>query len=216
MNKILENLMTFKNNPHASYAIYGAAAIEVLKVWLPAHAAQLADTQKILTWYGILAATTSGTPPPPPPGENPTAVKIKTILPILLLCALASFLFAGCATNDHNRRVVHGAGSFTKVGVGENMATGLYELGILHGQTTFTIVPILFATNAVTGHVYVVVPDVADSYETTGANSIFGRGGITSTFATGTNGVGSLLGGAHYPVNDKAQISPGLNAALPK
>ena len=135
---------------------------------------------------------------------------------ILSLCLCVSVLIlAGCqATSNANRRVVHGAGSFTKLGVGENMATGLYELGIMHGQTTFTIVPILFTTNS--AGACVVVPDVADSYETTGANSIFGRGGITSTFATGTNAVGSLLGGEHLPVNSAAQTSAGLSANLPK
>jgi hypothetical protein len=142
---------------------------------------------------------------------------MKKILSLTLLAVLAlGFTGCGSITNGSNRRVVHGAGSFTKVGAGENLATGLYELGIMHGQMTFTVVPILFATNAQTGVVYVVVPDVADSYEVTGANSIFGRGGITATFATGTNGVGSLLGGAHYPVNDKTQISPALGATLPK
>ncbi len=99
MNKILANLMTFKNNPHASASIYVAAGIEILKVFFPAHAAQLADTQKILTWYGILAATTSGNPPTPPPEENQTTMKIKNTAPILLLCVLASFLFTGCASN---------------------------------------------------------------------------------------------------------------------
>lgn len=162
-------------------------------------------------WHALLYGT--NTPKPPTESEP---VKPNQILPLILLGLCLALSATGCASNDHNRRVVHGAGSFTKLGVGENMATGLYELGIMHGQTTFTIVPILFATNAVTGLTYVVVPDVADSYETTGANSIFGRGGITSTFATGTNAVGSLLGGAHYPVNDKTQISNGLSANLPK
>lgn len=163
-------------------------------------------------WHALLYGTNT----PNPQTESET-VKITNIIPVIITALLLCFAFTGCqATSNANRRVVHGAGSFTKIGVGENMATGLYELGILHGQTTFTIVPILFATNALTGNTYVVVPDVADSYETTGANSVFGRGGITSTFATGTNAVGSLLGGNHYPVNDKTQISTGLNATIPR
>jgi hypothetical protein len=133
-----------------------------------------------------------------------------------LVLSLALAVLSGCTlVNSPNRRIVHTAGSITSVGVGENASTGLYELVIKHGQQTTTIVPVVFSTNA-NGTVTVTVPEVVDSYETTGANSIFGRGGITATFSSGSNAVTTLLGGAHLPVNDKAQTSGALSATIPK
>lgn len=95
MNSILTNLMNFKNNSHASFAIYGAALIEVLKIWLPHYETQLSGTQKVLTWYGILAASTTGNVPPP---SNPDTMKTKSILPLVVLFALIPFLFTGCVS----------------------------------------------------------------------------------------------------------------------
>ena len=46
MNRLFTYLVNWKNNPHASFAIYGAALAEVLKIWLPHYAEQLAGRRR--------------------------------------------------------------------------------------------------------------------------------------------------------------------------
>lgn len=68
MNQFLSNLASIKSNPHVSWPVVGAAALQVAKIWFPAHAAQIDDTTKVLVLYGILAAGNSA---PTPPKDNP-------------------------------------------------------------------------------------------------------------------------------------------------
>lgn len=90
MNTLLSNLMDFKNNPHASYAIWGAIILEMLKIWLPpGHEEQIAATQKILTWYGVIAATkTGGTPPGNAAPVTNQAAKAAVPVALILFCSL--------------------------------------------------------------------------------------------------------------------------------
>jgi hypothetical protein len=102
MNRLFTYVVNWKNNPHASFAIYGAALAEVLKIWLPHYAEQLAGTQKVLTWYGILAASNTGQPTQPGTAYNePVNGKgngLTKTLPLLILVVLASFIFSGCTS----------------------------------------------------------------------------------------------------------------------
>ncbi|MFO1487955.1 MAG: hypothetical protein U1F65_05720 [Verrucomicrobiota bacterium] len=102
MNTVLTNLMNLRNNPHAAFSIYGAALIEILKLWLPHYESQLAGTQKILTWYGILAATTTGgnTPTPPSPAPvtapGPVTPKAGALSVVALICFCGVIFTPGC------------------------------------------------------------------------------------------------------------------------
>ena len=115
MKTLFSYVSNWKNNPHAALAIYGAATAEILKIWLPHYAEQLAGTQKVLTWYGILAASNTGGPsqgglaaPGLPPEQstltNPGIVSGKgntlgKMLPSFALLILSCFCFTGCVSS---------------------------------------------------------------------------------------------------------------------
>ena len=96
MNRIPQILMNWKTNPHASGAVYLAVLCELGKLWFPQFADKFDGTAKILTFYGILAATTSGGPTPPatPEKNEGSTMKTATTLTMLILCG---FIFSGCA-----------------------------------------------------------------------------------------------------------------------
>jgi len=72
MNNILGTLLAGSKNPHVSVPLLLAVLLEILPHWLPAYAAQLQETQKVLVAYGLLAASTTangngnGKPPTSP------------------------------------------------------------------------------------------------------------------------------------------------------
>ncbi len=117
---------------------------------------------------------------------------MKNIIALLTLIALV-----GCAHTPSKSHVVHVVATGTKFGITENPATQLYELGLV------TTVPIMWATNR-DGTIYVVIPDVVTRYEVQGKNTTFGGAGLTSTLATGTNAVGTAVGGTVAPINATA------------
>jgi hypothetical protein len=109
--------------------------------------------------------------------------------------ALGLVAVAGCASNPSKSHVVRIVGTGTKIGVAQNPATQCYELGILRAQVELTTIPV-FYTNGVC-----YMPDVVSRYEVSTHNPIFGNLALTSTMATGTNGVTTQVGGATPPIN---------------
>ena len=62
VNNMNTNLSVLWSNPHLRYAAIGIAGLEIAAVWLPMWKAQIDATQKIVTFYAVLAAANS-TPP---------------------------------------------------------------------------------------------------------------------------------------------------------
>jgi len=118
---------------------------------------------------------------------------------------------AGCATKPPANHVVKAVGTVTKFGLQENIGTGAYELGMLRGQIEVLTVPAVYDSNT---HQW-YVPDVASSYEVQGRNGLFGSAGLTSTFATGSNAVNTLVGGAHYPINQPLANAANIGGVAP-
>lgn len=124
---------------------------------------------------------------------------MKKIIALLAIIALT-----GCHAQPSKSHVVHVVATGTKFGITENPATQLYELGLTRFQAEVTTVPIMWATNR-DGTIYVVIPDVVTRYEVQGKNTTFGGAGLTSTLATGTNAVGTAVGGTVAPINATSQ-----------
>ena len=123
-------------------------------------------------------------------------------------------LMAGCANKEPSHgHIVTGAIVGTKAGINQNIATGMYDLGLQRVFTGFATIPIAWTTNS-TGGLSVVVPDSAVSYEVQGGNYVFGKIGLTVTIATGEKGVGSLLGGQHLPINENITTTVVSNPTL--
>lgn len=66
LNQLATNLSVLAKNPHVSISLILAGACEVGKIWVPAHATQFDATQKALSYYAVLAASTSGPSKPDP------------------------------------------------------------------------------------------------------------------------------------------------------
>ena len=121
------------------------------------------------------------------------------LMKLLLFIALPTVLLAGCV----NPNVKHGGAAVSNgwtAGIGENPATGLYELKVGNADAAGVIVPIFYSTNA-TGGLTVVCPDVVLSNEKGAKATLFGSGSSTYTIAWGPNATSSILGGQHYPIN---------------
>ncbi len=122
------------------------------------------------------------------------------------LSLLAITCLTGCANlslaqKPATTHVVQVTGKVLKGGLVEDPVTGQYSLGYESGYLTVITVPISLAQNT-NGEIYYAVPDVAQSYEVTGKNGLFGSAGSTYTVAVGQRGVSTLLGGQHLPVNE--------------
>ncbi len=172
-----------------------AAAIGWIWHWHEAHAAAVAS--------GAIK------PASLPPGATLPDAGAKAAALIALL-VLPVAMFTGCGGLPKDVAHVYTiSGDGTSMGITQNPATQLYELGLKRIHTHLTIVPIVFQTNAA-GTITAVIPDTVVSDEINGRNSIFGGAGGTITVATGTNAVQTMLGGGHVPINE------GSGTNLPK
>jgi hypothetical protein len=190
MNSVFGNLMNFRNNPHASWSIYGAALIEILKIWFPHYDSQLSGTQKVLTWYGILAATTTGgaatdKPTTPDQKKDQTMTSPKTPLLLLLVTLLASFIFTGCTSSSVVGHVV----SVTERGFGiqveattSTTQTPKVRLGFF--SSTVFLEPV--TTNAV------FVPSVANTFAIDNTAAPFSFG-VNEAVASGNYQAGNTI-----------------------
>lgn len=130
----------------------------------------------------------------------------KWTLGLVAICA-SLVLFTGCgtptslATRPVTTHVIQVTGSGKKLGVVEDPVTGQYSLGYQSIIVGVTTVPVTTAVDT-NGAVRFIEPDVVTSYEIAGKNGIFGSAGSTYTVAVGKEGVATLLGGNHPPVNE--------------
>lgn len=137
----------------------------------------------------------------------------------VIMCMLGLLVLvvaSGCASDpaklQNKRRVIAGSGAVTSLGISENPMTGLYEAALKHGAMSFLVVPSEYnATNGTWS-----TPDAVMSYEPQGRNGIFGVAGATTTIAVGSNAVNTLLGGAHYPINQNLVGSTNIGSVIPK
>lgn len=130
--------------------------------------------------------------------------RIKRSFNLLALVGCAALpLLAGCAINPSKSHIVRGVATGTSVGLSQNPATGLYELGVKRAQVEFVTIPI-FVTNGVW-----IVPDVVSRYEVSTHSAVFGNAALTSTLSTGTNAVQTQVGGTTPPIN--AGVGTGSN-----
>lgn len=160
----------------------------------------------IIHWYqSHHAAQMAGTVPAPAPLLSPKQAGATG----LILALLVPLLLVGCQNNKDIAHVWTASQDGTTVGVTENPTTQLYELGVKRVHSHVTMIPIIFETNNV-GNIRAVIPDVVVSDEINARSGIFGGAGGTITVATGTNAVGTLLGGGHVPINE------GTGTNLPK
>ena len=140
---------------------------------------------------------------------------MKKLIQFLPLCFLTLGLLAlpACANKPSHAHIVTGAAVGTKVGINQNVATGMYDLGVQRVFMGFTTIPIDWSTNK-DGVISVTVPDSVTSYEVQGGNYVFGKIGLTITVATGEKGVNTILGGGHLPINENITTTvvgnPGL------
>ena len=132
----------------------------------------------------------------------------------VLTAGIISFT-VGCANKEPSHgHIITGAVVGTKAGINQNIGTGMYDLGVQRVFTGFASIPIAWTTNK-DGALSVVVPDSAVSYEVQGGNYIFGKIGLTVTVASGSNGVNTLLGGQHVPINQNITTTVVSNPTLP-
>lgn len=117
------------------------------------------------------------------------------VLKLALFAALLSVFTVGCMTSPSKSHVVRGVATGTSIGISQNPATGLYEFGVKRCQIEFVTIPIFF-TNGLP-----CLPDVVSRYELTTHSAVFGNASLTSTLATGSNGVNTSVGGATPPIN---------------
>lgn len=127
---------------------------------------------------------------------------------MLIICGAA--LLAGCASNPSKSHVVRGVATGTSLGITQNPATGLYELGVKRAQVEMITIPVFYTNGAF------VVPDVVSRYEVSAHSAIFGNTALTSTLSTGTNAVGTALGGTTPPINAGVGIGSNLAPQVPK
>jgi hypothetical protein len=137
---------------------------------------------------------------------------MKKYFSLALAIIPALLLSTGCKTNPSKAHVVTARGTYTKLALAQNPATGMYELGLMRGQAELTTIPIVF-TNDAEGNLHAVVPDVVSRYEVSTHSAIFGNAALTSTLATGTNGVNTQVGGQTPPIN--TGVGTGSNLATP-
>lgn len=129
---------------------------------------------------------------------------MKTLLMSLAFCILG----IGCASTTNTKDVTKIVVTQTGVIIGQSSVDKTPQLTLGRNQVEYIKVPTgLNATNAGAQDVS-ILPAVVSAYEANGNSLVFGRAAITSTLATHTNGVSTLLGGQHEPIN----ISTGTNA----
>lgn len=164
----------------------------------------------LVHWYQAHhAAQVAGTVPVPSVALSP---KAKAAVSLFLCLLIPEFLLTGCGgiLPKDVAHVMNFTEDGTKVHIGQNAVTQMPELSVGREQADVTVIPIVFQTNAVSGQISAVVPDVVMSYEFNGRNATFGGMSGTITVATGTNAVATILGGGHVPIN------AGTGTSLPK
>jgi hypothetical protein len=122
-----------------------------------------------------------------------------------LICGLLT-ITSGCgARKPSSGHILRGAATVTSLGISQNPATGLYELGIKRGQVEVVSIPVWLNTN---NNTY-AVPDVNSRYEVSTHSAVFGNAALTSTLSTGSNAVNTSVGGATQPIN--SNVGTGSN-----
>lgn len=114
---------------------------------------------------------------------------------LLTIAAVALALSSGCAGSPSKSHVVKADAQGTKFGIGQNPATGMYELQLWRGSAEVVTIPVWF-----TNGVYYTA-DVVSRYELSGHSPVFGNVAVTSTLATGSNAVNTAVGGTTPPIN---------------
>lgn len=143
--------------------------------------------------------------PAPTPAPAASASGLSTAATAVLAFGLLLFGATGCVgRSPSSGHIVRIDAVGTKVGIGQNPATGVYELGIMRVQTELTTIPVFFTNGE-----YRVAPAVM-SYEANAHSAVFGNAAVTSTIATGSNAVNSTLGGQHPPINANTGVSNNL------
>lgn len=127
---------------------------------------------------------------------------MKRILSLITVAACC-LLTGGCISSPSKSHVVRGVATGTSVGITQNPATGLYELGVKRCQVEFVTIPVFFTNGAF------CIPDVVSRYEVNTHSAVFGNAGLTSTLSTGTNAVQTQVGGTTPPIN--AGVGTGSN-----
>lgn len=123
---------------------------------------------------------------------------MKRILPLLLLTV---FTLTGCVASVNTKDVTRITVTTTglRIGVGTVDRTPEFIAG--RSQVDYIKVPTgLNGTNASASDA-ATVPQAVFGYELNTSSPLFGRGAMTATTSTGTNGVQTLLGGQHAPIN---------------
>lgn len=118
---------------------------------------------------------------------------MKTIIALFALIALT---ITGCASNPSKAHIIRGVTTGTSLGINQNPATGLYELGIKRAQIEFVSIPVIFTNGAFYS------PDVNSRYEVSTHSAVFGNAALTSTLSTGSNAVNTAVGGSTPPINN--------------
>lgn len=120
-----------------------------------------------------------------------------------ILLALVSIvaLLTGCATSVNTKDVTRITVTTTGIRIGLGTVDRTPELIAGRSQVDYIKVPTgLNGTNA-SPEAAAFVPQAVFGYELNTSSPIFGRGAMTATTSTGTNGVQTLLGGQHSPIN---------------
>lgn len=132
----------------------------------------------------------------------------RSIIAGLALVAALGLFTGGCSlSNKDMGHIITARGVGTGLGATQNPATGMYELALKRIQEEITWIPVVFSTNNTTGAVTAVIPDTVTRYEVSTASAVWGDSAITSTTATGLNGVLSNVGGATPPINSGKQTN---------
>jgi hypothetical protein len=134
---------------------------------------------------------------------------MKIISTLILAGAVALATVTGCTMNPSKSHIVRAVATGTKLGVTQNPTTGVYELGVQRVQTEIITVPVYAYTNK-DGSVNLVVPESVSRYEVNTHSAVFGNAALTSTLATGTNGVATQVGGQTPPINVSTGTSNNL------
>jgi len=112
-----------------------------------------------------------------------------------ILLALVSILalVTGCSTAVNTKDVTRITVTTTGLRIGVGTVDRTPELIAGRSQVDYIKVPIPSDSNS--------VPQAVFGYELNTSSPIFGRGAMTATTSTGTNGVQTILGGQHPPIN---------------
>lgn len=137
--------------------------------------------------------------------------KIKTIITLVAGVLTLALLSTGCTTAVNTKDVTDITITETGLSIDQNPVTQLYKLTFGRSQVRYQKIPTgLNATNATADDVS-KVPSVVTAYEANTHSAVFGNASVSTTTATGDQGVQTTLGGAHPLIN--AGVGTGSNLA---